>query len=64
MTNTSQFVVDEAFEQTELPPEKAGTAVDRRDMYRMGKTQEFKVRLFAWSSSSFGACSAPRQFSN
>lgn len=32
----------EAFEETSLPPEKAGTAGDRRDMYRMGKMQELR----------------------
>ncbi len=28
----------------ELPPAKAGTSYDRKDMYRVGKVQEFKVR--------------------
>lgn len=32
----------ETFEATDLPPEKAGTAADRRDMHRLGKAQEFK----------------------
>lgn len=36
------ITTDEAFETTDLPPEKAGTAADRRDMARLGKTQEFK----------------------
>ena len=40
----SSQVTDEAFEATDLPQEKAGTAMDRRDMARMGKTQELKVR--------------------
>lgn len=39
---SSQVAPDEAFETTSLPPEKAGTAMDRRDMARMGKTQEFR----------------------
>lgn len=30
------------FEYTDLPAEKAGTANDRRDMHRMGKTQQFR----------------------
>lgn len=38
----SENVSDEAFEVTDLPPDKAGTAADRRDMYRMGKLQELK----------------------
>ncbi|KAF7195180.1 putative amino-acid permease [Pseudocercospora fuligena] len=38
----SSQVTDEAFEATDLPQEKAGTAMDRRDMARMGKTQELK----------------------
>lgn len=42
----------EAFEYTDLPPEKQGTAIDRRDMHRMGKAQEFKVR------APYGASSA------
>ena len=42
--SVAMLSVDEAFEQTDLPPEKAGTAMDRRDMARMGKSQEFKVR--------------------
>lgn len=41
-SQTSHYAVDDAFEHTDLPPEKAGTAPDRRDMYRMGKAQEFK----------------------
>ena len=38
----SQISMDEAFEHTDLPPEKAGTAYDRRDMARMGQAQEFR----------------------
>ncbi|KAK4499303.1 hypothetical protein PRZ48_009816 [Zasmidium cellare] len=38
----SNVTTDEAFEHTDLPPEKAGTAADRRDMARMGQAQEFK----------------------
>ena len=32
----------EGFEQTSLPPDKAGSPVDRRDMWRMGKKQELR----------------------
>jgi len=39
----SNVIADgDAFEFTDLPPEKQGTASDRRDMHRMGKSQEFK----------------------
>jgi len=40
--SAAMLSIDEAFEHTDLPPEKAGTAMDRRDMARMGKSQEFK----------------------
>lgn len=39
----STSVMHDDFEYTDLPSEKAGTTVDRRDMARMGKTQEFRV---------------------
>ncbi|USW54167.1 Putative amino acid/polyamine transporter I [Septoria linicola] len=38
----SQVTMDEAMDTTDLPPEKRGTAIDRKDMQRMGKQQEFK----------------------
>ena len=40
----SQVTMDDNmdFNGTDLPPEKQRTAVDRRDMYRMGKQQEFR----------------------
>lgn len=38
--------VDDNMEYTDLPPEKAGTSLDRSDMHRMGKKQEFKVRAY------------------
>ncbi|CAK1363246.1 unnamed protein product [Cercospora beticola] len=40
----SQVTMDDNmdFNGTDLPPEKQGTVVDRRDMYRMGKQQEFR----------------------
>lgn len=40
----SSSVMHDDFEYTDLPSEKAGTVVDRRDMARMGRTQEFRVR--------------------
>lgn len=36
------IAMDDSFETTELPAEKAGTKYDRRDMARMGQTQEFR----------------------
>lgn len=42
----SQISVEDAL-FTDLPPEKQGTAIDRRDMARMGKQQEFRVSQ-AW----------------
>jgi hypothetical protein len=33
-------------------PEKIGTTIDHRDMVRMGKTQQFKVRLCQRRSSN------------
>lgn len=39
----SASVMHDDFEYTNLPSEKAGTVVDRRDMARMGRTQEFRV---------------------
>lgn len=41
-SKVANITTDEAYETTNLPPEKAGTAADRRDMARLGKTQEFK----------------------
>lgn len=38
----SHVSVDDAIEHTDLPPEKAGTAHDRRDMARMGQKQELR----------------------
>lgn len=40
-------VYGDDFDSTDLPPEKAGTRDDRRDMARMGKVQEFKVWLLS-----------------
>lgn len=34
--------MDDSFENTSLPPEKAGTVHDRRDMARLGKVQELR----------------------
>lgn len=36
---TSQITMDEAMDMADLPPEKQGTAIDRKDMHRMGKQQ-------------------------
>lgn len=41
-SKVANVTMDEDFETTDLPAEKAGTAADRRDMHRMGQTQEFK----------------------
>jgi len=38
----STVTMNDDFDMTDLPPEKAGTALDRRDMARMGKVQEMR----------------------
>lgn len=38
----STVTMNDDFDVTDLPPEKAGTALDRRDMARMGKVQEMR----------------------
>ena len=44
----SQVSQAEDFEVTDLPSEKQGTAMDRRDMARMGMKQEFRVRTLCF----------------
>jgi hypothetical protein len=39
---SSTVTMNDDFDVTDLPPEKAGTALDRRDMARMGKVQEMR----------------------
>ncbi|CAK4030818.1 Choline transport [Lecanosticta acicola] len=41
-TSAVDICNDDDFEITDLPPEKAGTKHDRRDMARMGQAQEFR----------------------
>ena len=42
--STTPEVVELGMQQTDLPPEKAGTQFDQRDMNRVGKKQELRVR--------------------